>query len=131
MTHSTKRVLRLSVAACVLAGVFALSGASSPFAPRDAKAGDKAGGTDKPDMPHRVHVPGSAKPAKPRPPAVARTERALPECLSVRYDALAGKVPALVAKHGGRTAAFEEEYAAVKRDLVSDKALEEAGCARK
>lgn len=49
-------------------------------------------------------------------------------CVARAYAALAIRRDALLAHHGGPSAAFDSEYARLKKSLVSDAALEAAGC---
>jgi len=75
------------------------------------------------------HIPAAAKGPKPEPTAATKSDdKPKPSCVKDRYDALTAKIPSLREKFAGDELAFEAGYAAEKEALVSDKALDAAGC---
>jgi hypothetical protein len=75
-----------------------------------------------------VRFDGSVPVVKPKSPMPSSGPRKAPDCVARAYAQLADETFALAVVHGEGTPAFRAAYAARKGALVSQAALDAAGC---
>lgn len=111
----------------------AIAGLGTMLSLRDGRVGlahaePPAAASSAPKM-RIVRIPASAKTKrKSVPPSATDMGPTMAPCVAARYVALEKMRASLMVKHGGATTSFFEEYGVEKQKLVSNEALEAAGC---